>query len=428
MLTKLRRKFIIIIMLLASVLLTIILCSICFYLYHNLISEMNQSLKAAIEYVISKESQSGSLNKRQAGAKTDTNEKTAEKQRELDMSYLSICVIRYDMKTDEVTVKLDQLQIKEEILQTAASIVWQSKRHDGSIEEYNLFYYRAEDEDGMLIALTEKNYVMSELAEYGGMLLFVEACALLIIFFISLIVPQLAIQPIQKAMEEQKRFIADASHELKTPLSVILANNSILRSQKEKSVEEQMMWMDSTDKEIKQMSGLIHDMLLLAKSESGFLEKQFMPVDFSKIVMRCTLQFEAVAYERNITIKERIQEGIYVSGNEILLNQLVMSLVDNAVKYEAENGWITVTFHRKRDKAELIVHNSITVIPKEALSHIFERFYSIDHKKRGNNSFGLGLSIAKSIAERHGGTILAKSNANEGTTFQVNLRTVSVKK
>ena len=173
--------------------------------------------------------------------------------------------------------------------------------------------------------------------------------------------------------------------------------------------------------EARHMQTLIHDLLLLAQNESGVQERPFVQLDFSNLVTRAALQFEAVAYERGILFTEHIEPEILLWGDEVQLHQLVMSLLDNAVNYEAVGGAIPVGLKRERERVQLEVQNAATVIPAEDLPHLFERFYRSNQERTADGSFGLGLAIVRSMVAPHRGRITVTSNAQEGTCFQVEL-------
>jgi len=426
MIDRLQRKFIIIIMLLVSILLSVILCSTCIFLYFNLKTQMNTSLKNAVSFIESWEESDDNPNPETPYEKILDDKKNQKmvkpseiKKLEYAMAYSSISVISYDTKTKKMDIKLNYSSMSEKILRKTAEKVAESKKQSGIVKSTNLFYYSTEYENGIFVAFTRTDTIIATLTRYIILILCAEGIALVIIFFTSIYLSKLAMEPIKKVMNEQKRFIADASHELKTPLTVIMANNSILYSHPETLVKSQMNWIESTNEEIRHMSRLINDMLILAKSESGMIEKDFEPVNFSDIVMGTVLQFEALAYEREITIKDEIDENIIIFGNEMLLKQLVMSFLDNAVKYEEERGEIRVSLHKKKEKVKFEVQNSKTYMDEEAVSHVFDRFYRAENAKKNMESFGLGLSIAQSIVKRHNGQIYVSSNEKEGTSFWV---------
>ena len=229
---------------------------------------------------------------------------------------------------------------------------------------------------------------------------------------------------VDEAIRTQQQFIADASHELKTPIAVILANLDILKSSPEKTVQESSKWIDSTKSEANRMSKLVNEMLFLARSDAAMdMHYNFRLINFSDVVEEVVLTTEALAYERNIRLETDLEELSQVVGDFERLKQVVMILVENATKYVDENGTIRVKLTTGPRRTEVLtVTNSGTPIPAEKAEHIFERFYRVDESRvREKGGYGLGLSIAQKIVEKHNGEIsLAFSNEN-GTCFAVKL-------
>lgn len=236
------------------------------------------------------------------------------------------------------------------------------------------------------------------------------------------------LKPVETAWEQQRRFVADASHELKTPLAVIMANTQILQHDDSLGPETRR-WVDSTAEESAHMRSLVEELLELARTDEGSLvgKNGVMrqdDVDFSSVVENATLEFDAIAFERGCAIEADLAEGIHVTGDSEWLTRLAKILVDNACKYAHPGTSIHATLRREGRSCVLSVNNLGDVIEQEDLGHIFDRFYRTD-KARSRESkaggFGLGLAIAKGIATSHGGTITATSDEAQGTTFTVTL-------
>lgn len=181
------------------------------------------------------------------------------------------------------------------------------------------------------------------------------------------------------------------------------------------AAEEQKEWLNSTSEEIKIMNDVLRDMLTLAQGEamSGITK---VNADVSKIADGICLQFDAVAFEKNITLESRIQENVFADCDEKMIRRLFTILIDNAVKYEPEGGKVFVALQKNGNKTTFAVRNFGSTVKKEDLPHLFERFYRAD-KSRSGGGVGLGLAIAKNIADLHGGTIKAASSETTGTLF-----------
>lgn len=237
-----------------------------------------------------------------------------------------------------------------------------------------------------------------------------------------------AVRPVEKAWDAQRRFISDASHELKTPLAVIIANTQILQ-RSEGIAKDDKRWVDSTADEAGHMKGLVEDLLTLARADEAkagtvTAAGPMVDVDLTAVVEESALEFDAVAFERGCLIESKTAGKIMVKGNKGQLSRVVHTLLDNATKYAAKGSTVKVSLTREGKRAHLSVNNAGVAIEPEDLSHIFDRFYRTDkaRSREETGGFGLGLAIAKSIVEASGGKIWAESTAADGTTFHVLLR------
>ena len=251
--------------------------------------------------------------------------------------------------------------------------------------------------------------------------------ALLALFAITWWLSGWALRPVEEAWEQQRRFVADASHELKTPLSVIIANSQILEGHEGVS-EDARRWVASTSEEAEHMKALVGDLLQLARADESSAggavgAMRHEDVDLTEIVESAALEFDAVAFERGCMLEANVAEGIRVNGDPEWLERLTRILIDNACKYGAEGTSVTVTLAREGSHPTLCVHNLGNPIDPEDLPHVFERFYRSDkaRAREAEGGFGLGLAIAKGIADAHGGTISVTSDETAGTTFRVTL-------
>ena len=225
----------------------------------------------------------------------------------------------------------------------------------------------------------------------------------------------------ERAWQQQRQFVADASHELKTPLTVILASTDIVLSHPSDLVSDQAKWLSNTREEARQMKGLVEDLLFLARSDDARLAFRPMETGLSQLVEGCLLPFEPVAFEAGVTLTAELSPGLTVQGDESQLRRLVRILLDNGVKYAGgPQPAVTVTLVRQQDKIRLTVHNTGDPIPPEHLPHLFERFYRADPSRdRAQGGYGLGLAIANSIVLSHRGRLTVTSTREAGTSFSV---------
>lgn len=338
----------------------------------------------------------------------------------------NICVVRYsvDRATGSTSVSIvsGDAYISESVVSSAAKQAAENsgydspsrdKKHEGRLKEFDLAYYADVSPDGAYIAFADYEYLRSAHTKTIATAVCVAAAFTAIAFLLAVFLARMAVEPVENSIEEQKRFIADASHELKTPLAVISANNEILLA---KADRDNRGWLNSSQEEIRNMKSVIDDMLTLAAGEAvGRLEKS--PVDLTKLVERCALQFDAVAYEKSIKITTDIADGVIVKCDEKSVKRLIATLIDNAIKYEPSGGEVLITLAQSGLKAEFAVKNYGSVIAEEDIPHLFDRFYRAD-KSRSTDGVGLGLAIAKNIADNHGGTLKVTSGAGIGTTFK----------
>jgi signal transduction histidine kinase len=231
-----------------------------------------------------------------------------------------------------------------------------------------------------------------------------------------------ALRPIEKAWDRQNRFVADASHELRTPLSIIqLKIEGLLRQprQKVQEVGEDIAVMLD---EMRRLSKLVGNLLTLARSDSNRLEINLAPLDMSVMLKKVTEPFAEMAdFEEKEFKLAGAEDSIYINGDEQRIHQLIVILLDNAMKFTPKNGTIAVTCARENKYARLTVSDSGCGISGEDLPHIFDRFYQVDSARTGQKGTGLGLSIAEWIVQKHRGKIEATSAVGEGTTFIVRL-------
>lgn len=255
---------------------------------------------------------------------------------------------------------------------------------------------------------------------------------LAIMFMISDYMAHKAVTPVEKSWKHQNQFVADASHELKTPLTVILANMDIMLANPHSTIEEQQKWIENTKSEAKRMTDLVNDMLFLARGDAGHeLAFNFMDINASALVEDCVLTFESVAFEKGVELEENITEDVYIRADETKLKQAIIILIDNALKYVDDNGKILVSLKYVnkyvgrmpgRSYVKIAVSNTGPAIPKEMQAQVFERFFRVDESRtREKGGYGLGLAIASNIMQAHEGSIALEYSDQRGTCFSLTL-------
>ena len=227
-----------------------------------------------------------------------------------------------------------------------------------------------------------------------------------------------AVKPMAQAWDMQRQFVADASHDLKTPLTVILSNSELLKQQSAEDTPE----LDRIEAAGRRMKDLVQKMLTLARMEDDPNRGAWESMDLSDMVMESALAFEATAFEKGLTIEENVESDLIVKGNRAQVQSVLECLLDNACKYAAPGSAVTVTLEKAGKKsARLTVRNTGSYISPEDLPRVFERFYRADKSRTEGDSSGLGLAIVQSVVESMKGSVAAESSEAEGTAFTVTL-------
>ncbi len=236
-----------------------------------------------------------------------------------------------------------------------------------------------------------------------------------ILLFIVIVLSRIATKPVETAFEKQKQFIADSSHELKTPLSIISANADVLEMEIGKN-----KWIDQLKQQSRRMNSLIQELLVLAKTESGNAKMVFSDFNLSHAVLNTALAFEVVAFEQRKNIKCDIAKDIKYKGDEASIKKMVGALIDNAVKYSVENSDISVKLFTKSSKKILEVYNKGQGVSADQKDRLFEKFYRTDDSRaRETGGYGIGLSIVKNIVDMHGGRIETHSKQGDSILFRI---------
>lgn len=275
------------------------------------------------------------------------------------------------------------------------------------INSYSYLYIK----NNILVILDNNNIktnLINSLKNSITIFIILEIIVLIIAYYIT----KWIIKPVQESFEKQKQFIADASHELKTPLSVIIASSDALKENPDEK------WIKNIQNEADRMNNLIVKLLDLTASERE-IKDEFKIENLSKIIELSVLTFEGKAFEKNIKLNYKIKENINYKINSNDIKQLVEILLDNAIKHSYINETVNINLEEIGKEIILTVSNVGDEIPDSEQEKIFERFYRIDKSRnRNENRYGLGLAIAKNIVNNHNG-IISASSKNNITTFKV---------
>ena len=262
----------------------------------------------------------------------------------------------------------------------------------------SLAYYRADKGGYTLVTFMDNTVINENAATLLRYTLIFGAAAIVVFFFLSVYIAKRIVRPLEDSFEKQKRFISDAGHELKTPVSVVSANAELLS----REIGENQ-WLANIRYENERMGELVTQLLELARTESAAMQTE--RVDLSRLAAGETLPFESVAFEKGLDLESAITPDIFVEGDGGKLKQLVSILLDNAVSH-AEGGTVKITLAKERSHAVLSVTNEGAALSSTQREHLFDRFYRIDEARSADsNHYGLGLAIAKAICEAHRGHI-----------------------
>ena len=310
-------------------------------------------------------------------------------------------------------------QLDDAALAQIVAACAEQPENSGILKEYHLRYLRQASPLTLRIAFTDNSLEQATLRSLVRTSLVVGLAALAVLLLCCYFLSGLITAPVDRAWKEQQRFLSDASHELKTPLTVVLSSAELLSEHADPG-SESAAYVDNIRAEGQRMRSLVEDMLTLSRAENSPHKTEFLPVDLSDLAMEAILRFEPVAYEAGRQLDCDIAEGIILPGDPQQLRRLLGILLDNAIKYAPEGSFVHLSLQVRDRQALLTVANGGEPIPPDALPHLFERFYRADSSRSDHGSFGLGLSIAQAIAQTHNGTIRAESDMRS-TRFTVTL-------
>ena len=388
MLKKLRLKFILINMTIVTIMLGVIFGLLYYSTSRNLEHESLQMMESV------------SMNPMPHGRRNKYHD-------EIRLPYFSVMINR-----DGEAVKIDGDffdMSDEEYIRELLQVTFDTHKEFGVLKEYNLRFSLRELPMGQYLVFADMTSEQSMLHNLIRTFSIVGSAAFLVFLGISILLARWAVKPVVRAWQQQKQFVADASHELKTPLTVIMTDAELLHASDcpetdRETLTGSILTMSS------QMRGLVENLLDLARIDNGSVKEEIRTVSFSDIVSETTMTFEPVFFEKGLPLRYAVEPNVQISGIPSHLKQLTGILLDNAVKYSSPGGETTVKLSRNTHKHCLLeVSNQGEPISDEDLKNLFKRFYRVDKARTMNHSYGLGLSIAQSIAEEHYGKIWAVS-------------------
>ena len=400
MLKKLRIKFIVINMTIVTIMMVFIFCLLYYSTSRNLEREsmqMMNSIAVNPMYIA---------------------ELNAEEVEGVRLPYFSV-VVNHAGETTEIGGGFFDLS-NDDFLQEIVDNTLNAHTDSGVLNNYNLRFLRTETPMGQCLVFADitsehsiLRHMLQSFAITGGI-------AFLVFLGISMLLARWAVGPVEKAWKQQKQFVADASHELKTPLTVIMTDAELLTAE-ECAAAERRQLTGSILTMSKQMRGLVESLLTLARIDNGSLQSEMTELNFSDLLEESVMLFEPLFFEKGMLFSYEIAPEIVMKANRAHLKQLPEIFLDNAQKYATPGGKTILSCQRiSAKKCLLSVANQGEPIQPEEMENLFKRFYRADKARTGRQGYGIGLSIAESIALEHRGKIWAESR-NGYNSFYVEL-------
>lgn len=395
MFKKLRLKFILLTSTISFATLLIITLCINSFLAFNTYSRLNKDAETALNYPLTDTSKDNNP--------TDKNKENLLKR---------FFFITLENETYSY-YRYKEFPLTENELNTLSNKIFNSNKNNGF---YNYFYFYKKDTKAVVLdARSEKESLNSTILITST----ISLSAFILISGFSYLFSKKVIKPYEKNYQSQRRFLTDASHELKTPLAILSANLDILENENNKN-----KWVESSQEQISRMRNLINEMVSLNKIEelNGNIKKENF--NMSTSLLEAIESYESLSLDKRIKLTYDIEENINYIGNEDLILKLYGIFLDNAFKYVNNNGWINIVLKNSKKKTLLLFSNSVDQIDEEKLKYCFDRFYTLDSSRNKSRSgFGIGLSIAQAIIKEHNGEIKTylKDN-NKSIYFEIILK------
>lgn len=296
----------------------------------------------------------------------------------------------------------------EDFLRALMDAAFAQRGQTGIIEEYNLRFCRVVTPVGQSLVFADMSNELATLSSLMKTCIFIGILCFIAFFGISILLAFWMVRPVDKAWKQQRQFVADASHELKTPLTVIISNAELLQFP-EYDEESKVCFSDRILTMSRQMRSMVERLLELARADNEQKQIVHTRLNLSELVEYAALPFEPIFFEKNLELVTQLQSDLFVEGDSQQLQQVVDILLDNAQKYAPAAGRVELTLRRaERHHCLLSVSNACAPMGKEELQNLFKRFYRMDQARSREGSFGLGLPIAESIVTQHHGRIWAE--------------------
>ena len=331
------------------------------------------------------------------------------------LGYIDYFVLMADTKGEYLDTLYND-KISSENAQKYITAILENGDDTDMINSYQ--FYKEDKSNGTIIVLTDKSYEMEMLGQLKRTTVIIGSIALVILSVLAYFLSKRSIQPIKVAFDKQKQFVSDASHELKTPLTVISTNADVLSGEIGPN-----KWLDYIKAQTDRMSVLVNDLLNLTRLENNTTDFERKYFNLSKAIINTALPFECQAFESNKKFEVNVEDDIMLSGSEKHIKQMAAIFIDNALKYSNDGGTVRVALKRVGDRKLFSVYNTGEGIKEKDTEKIFERFYRSDaSRNRSTGGYGLGLAIAKSVIDKHKFKIHVMNQPGKSVCFMVTMQ------
>lgn len=341
----------------------------------------------------------------------------------------AVLVARVDYTGGISTVRNDMFYMEEDYIEELVSSTPYNVDIDEwtscELQDYHMRYMIDREGSDTYIAYVDESESNNTLSSLIRKSILISVVVTIVMLILSLFLSRLVLRPVEKAWEDQKRFVADASHELKTPLAVILSNTEMMVKSQDRNTDKNQRRLDNIRIESERMKELVQELLEIARGDISNKHLVREDVNLSDLIEGEILVWDPTYYEAGQTLEQSIDQDIHITGDSTKLRRLINILIDNALKYSDEHSTVRVSLSRegtggrKRNGILLKVENKGQPLTREECTRIFERFYRADKSRESISGYGLGLSIAVGIAREHNAEIYAESDGVDTNYFCV---------
>lgn len=407
MIYKLRRRFIAAAMVSIFIVLTILISAINISNFHNI----NENADMILDLLMENGGSFPMKQKNHDGFKPMPPEMSPE----VPFSTRYFTAI-FNKSGDVIALNTESIAaISNSMAEELASNTYEKNKTSGFIDIYK--YSRLDTDNGSLLIFIDCKRDLDTFYSFLFNSILVSLTGMLLVFLLVLILSKMIVKPVAESYEKQKRFITDAGHELKTPLTIISANVEILELE---TGENQ--WTKSIQNQVSRLSSLTSDLVTLSRMDEENTSQLITDFSLSDAVSETAEPFHIMAENQHKSFTLDIEKNLSYSGNEQAIRQLISILMDNAMKYSPPNGKIQLSLKKQGKRMILSTFNTADNLEKGNMDILFERFYRLDPSRNSSTGgYGIGLSIAKAIVNSHKGTITAFSSDGNSLLITIKL-------